>query len=61
MTLRMIQLIVKPYTTVVSTPLAWTRREPSAPLISLLASTPVSSAPTMPPMPCTPQASSESS
>ena len=31
------------------------------PLISLLANTPVSSAPTMPPTPCTPKASSESS
>src|SRR5216684_8703744 len=35
--------------------------EPSAPLISLLAKTPVSKAPMMPPIQCTPNASSESS
>src|SRR5271154_2074383 len=47
--------------TVNPTPLSCTRTEPSTPLISLLTNAPVSSAPMMPPMPCTPKASNESS
>src|SRR5487761_2487484 len=47
--------------TVVPTPQSCVRTDPSDPLISLLANTPVSSAPMIPPMPWTPNASSESS
>src|SRR5215831_10760690 len=43
------------------TPHNWVRTDPSAPLISLLANTPVNSAPIVPPTPCTPNASRESS
>lgn len=43
------------------TPMAWVSRLPAAPPTVLLASTPVSSDPTMPPTPCTPNTSSESS
>ena len=60
-TFNMMKLMMKPYITVVPTPNSCVMKEPSTPLISLLAKTPVSSAPMMPPMPCTPNASRESS
>ena len=61
MTFKIMKLTEKPYTSVVPTPHNWVSTEPSEPLISLLANTPVNRAPTIPPIQCTPNASSESS